>query len=365
LRRVLSKIQSLRISLIVCTLAPLVFSGCKPGSGPSDTIPQSAIEATILRRTIETNVEAAGDIQPEKQIDVKAEISARILKLHVKEGQRVETGAPLVDLDDTELRTEKAAAETEIGISQLELENAERNFEREEQLKARKLVTEQSYEDTRTARDIAQRRLTRSKQRLDNVLSRLDKTRILSPISGTILSLPVVEGQVVVAAASVSSGTPIMSIADLTRLIIKTHINQIDVARLSMGQPFEFTVDSASTTKMRGAIQSIAPISTIKNNVKGFAVELRIENPDPRLRPGMTADIVIPLDRIENVIAAPVAGVFTSGSNRVVFIKDGKKEPGEQPIEIGISNIEFVEVKSGLKENDTILLVRPENLPKR
>jgi RND family efflux transporter MFP subunit len=329
-------------------------------SGASNANNTPLPEAAVVRADVETAVEAAGDILPLVQVDVKSEIGARIDRIFVKEGDKVRQGDPLIGLDATELLTEKSAAETEISIAGLELEQATRNYEMESRLIERKLVTLQKFEDRTTERDIAERKLLRARQKLETVETKLLKTRIAAPLSGTILTLPVVEGQVAIAAASVSSGTLLMSIADLTALKIQCHINQVDVAKLHPGMPFHFTVDSLGDTQMNGVVATIAPTATIVNGIKGFSVALEITDPDPRLRPGMTADARIPTGTASQVLAVPVSAVFSGAdTGKVVFVRDALGKPQERPVEVGVSNLDRVEIKSGLAENEVVFLTRP------
>jgi multidrug efflux pump subunit AcrA (membrane-fusion protein) len=113
---------------------------------------------------------------------------------------------------------------------------------------------------------------------------------------------------------------------------------------------------------MEGKIDRIAPTAVVKNNIKGFQVEIRIEKPDERLRPGMTADVVVPINKAENVLAVPLTAVFAEpDDSKVVFVaaKDPKAAPEKRPVEVGVSNIQYVEIKTGLDEGETVLLSRP------
>ncbi|NJK93154.1 MAG: efflux RND transporter periplasmic adaptor subunit [Blastochloris sp.] len=322
----------------------------------------SSVElAAVERQTIELTVEVAGDIEPAVQVEVKSELSAKILKLHVELGQEVKTGDLLVDLDNKELLTEKASAEIEIAGTKLELEKARADHERDRRLFEQKLIAEKNVLDSKAALDLADNSYDKSQKRLQNVLDRLAKSRVLAPMGGKILELPVVEGQVVVAAASVNSGTALMKIADLQKLQISTHVNQVDVAKLKTGMKVDFSVDSLPGLKMEGRIAEIAPTATIKKNIKGFTVEVAIDQPEGRLRPGMTADVVVPIEKVENVLAVPLAAVFTEGEEKVAFVKaeGAEAKPEMKEVEIGISNIDFVEIKSGLNEGEKVLLSRP------
>lgn len=314
--------------------------------------------ATVGRQTIELTVEIAGDLEPVDVLEVKSEVSAKIKKLHVELGQTVKQGAVLAELDNTELLTERSQIQIEIEGANLELKKAEEDLVRDERLYDRQLIPERDVAERRNARDLAANRLDRARKRIQTLEDRLAKTTITAPMNGIILEMPVVEGQVVVAAASVNSGTMLMKLANLDQLLIKTHVNQVDVARLSEGMGVEFTVDSIPGVDMAGKVFRIAPTATIKNNIKGFQVEIRIAEPDPRLRPGMTADVVIPISKAEGVLAVPLAAVFNEPGDRKVVFLEGT-DPEARPVEVGVANIHFVEIKSGLNENDVVLLARP------
>ena len=120
------------------------------------------------------------------------------------------------------------------------------------------------------------------------------KLKVLAPIAGTILTVPVAERQVVISDGGASS-TTLMIIANLSKLVIDTHVPQADVTKLTSKQAVQFTADSIRGEQMEATISFIAPIATVKNSVKGFIVQAVIEKPDPRLHPGMTAQLTIPI----------------------------------------------------------------------
>ncbi|GAB4248452.1 MAG: efflux RND transporter periplasmic adaptor subunit [Candidatus Methylacidiphilales bacterium] len=335
-------------------------------AAPNAGLTEDQNVAQVTRQDIALYVRVAGDIEPVVQVEVRPEISARIKKLNVQLGQTVNAGDLLVELDDKELLTERNAAEIEIVGARVEAEKAKRDHERDQRLFEKQLISAQTVSDSGTRLELAENTLRRAQSRLQTVKDRLEKTRVLAPMSGTILELPVVEGQVVVGAGSVNSGTVLMKLARMDRLQIATHVNQVDVAKLRPGMSAEFSVDSIQTGSMPGTIERIAPTATVRRNIKGFTVEILIENPDPRLRPGMTAEVRIPIDKAEGVLAVPLAAVFNDpAGGRVTFVRtDGNKTSAEKrPVEIGIANLDFVQIKNGLKENEVVLLTRPQTSP--
>ncbi|MFQ3671792.1 MAG: efflux RND transporter periplasmic adaptor subunit, partial [Verrucomicrobiia bacterium] len=187
--------------------------------------------ARVTRQDIALFVRVAGDIEPVVQVEIRPEISARINRLNVQLGQSVKAGEVLVELDDKELLTEKNSAEIEIVGARLEAEKAKRDHQRDQRLFEKQLISAQALADSGTRLELAENTLRRAQSRLQTVKDRLDKTRVLAPMDGTILELPVVEGQVVVGAGSVNSGTSLMKLARMDRLRIATHVNQVDVAK--------------------------------------------------------------------------------------------------------------------------------------
>ncbi|MGF1679277.1 MAG: efflux RND transporter periplasmic adaptor subunit [Candidatus Methylacidiphilales bacterium] len=320
--------------------------------------------ATVERRDIEINVEVAGDIEPLEQVEVKAEVSAKLKKIHVVLGQSVERDQILFELDDTELLTQLESSKLEIASARLNLEKSLSDHQRNTRMFEKELIPAREVANSLTDQQLAENAVERARKRLQNVEDQLAKTRVMAPISGMILQMPVVEGQVVVAAASVSSGTLLMRLADLSRLVIKTHINQIDVAKISSSMPLNFFVDPLPGELFKGKIHSIAPTATVKQNVKGFEVDMVITDPDPRLRPGMTANVVIPIEKREQVLVVPLAAVFSEPDrSKVVFLPGAESTvaPEKRAVQIGAANMDVVEILSGLKEGEKVLLSRPRD----
>ncbi|MEM1157552.1 MAG: efflux RND transporter periplasmic adaptor subunit [Verrucomicrobiota bacterium] len=321
------------------------------------------LTAEVTRETIELNVEVSGDIEPLEQVEVKAEVSAKLKKIHVELGTSVERGQLLFELDDQELLTDLESAELEIESARLALEKTLSDYQRNQRLFEKELIPARDVADSLTDKELAENSVERAQKRLQNVKDKLDKTKVIAPISGMILEMPVVEGQIIVAAASVNSGTLLMKLADLSNLIITTHINQIDVAKLDSRMKVDFFVDPLPDETFSGQIYSIAPTATIKQNVKGFLVEMVIPEPDLRLRPGMTANVVIPIEVREDVLCVPLAAVFSEPDRtKVVYVHSSEgAEPEKRLVEIGVANLDFVEIESGLTENEIVMLTRPRN----
>jgi len=324
--------------------------------------------AVVEQRDIRFSVPAAGEISPAEQVSVKPEINGRIMELPVDIGDEVKRGELLFTLDDKELRNEKASAETEIERAKLQLSQAERNFRRAGELFEENLISRELYETSKTEFDLAKNALERSQRGLAIIDERLTKTKILAPFDCTILTRPVSMGQAVSGSGGFNSGTEVLTIADLNNLIINAHINQADITRLRQDQEVDVAVEAVTGLTVVGRVERIAPQATIRNNIKGFAVRILLKDVDKRIRPGMTANIKIPVASADNVVAVPLAAVFserdpqTYKTERYVYVKSGENRFERRPVTIGVSDFFFAEVQTGLKPGELISLEPPKDI---
>jgi RND family efflux transporter MFP subunit len=322
---------------------------------PQGTLASRPTTAVVEHRDINFTVTAAGEIGPSEQVSVRPEVNGKIKTLPVDLGDKIKQGDILFTLDDSDLQIEKASRETEIEGAKLQVQKTKRNWQRSEDLFAAKLISQELYEDTKTEYEQAQNALLRATQNLNLVKDRLLKTKIEAPFDCTVLTRPVSIGQAVSGSGGFNSGTEVLTIADLTKMIINAHVNQADVTRLSMGQEVDIEVESVPGLTMKGVVERVAPQSAIKNSIKGYAARILIKDIDNRVRPGMTANLSIPVVSTENAIAVPLAAVFTEQGERYVYVQKGD-EFQKRPVQIGIADYDFAEVLKGLEAGEVVSL---------
>jgi HlyD family secretion protein len=162
-----------------------------------------------------------------------------------------------------------------------------------------------------------------------------------------------------------NSGTEVLTIADLHSMVINAQVNQADVPRLKVGETVEVTIEAVPGLKVNGKVERISPQATIKNNIKGFAARIVLKNDDARVRPGMTANVKIPVASAENVTAVPLAAVFTeknpdSGEmERFVYVQQGDSFE-KKDVKVGVSDYFFAEIQEGIAEGDVVALELPK-----
>ena len=317
--------------------------------------------AVIETRNIKFAINAAGDITPAEQVSVRPEVNGKIEVLPVDVGDRVKSGQLLFKLDDRELQTQRQQEDKNVERSRLQLGQAERDYKRAQLLFESKLISQELFEDGRTKFDLAKNELALREKSLELIVERLRKTEVMAPFDSTILTRPISVGQAVSGSGGFNAGTEVLTIANLNDLIVNAHINQADVTRLHVDQQVQVSVEAVSGLKVVGKVERIAPQSTLKNNIRGFAARILLKDVDSQIRPGMSANISIPVASAENVVAAPLAAVFTETNpatreiERYIWVR--KEETWERrPIKIGVSDYFFAEVTSGLQAGEVVSL---------
>ena len=348
------------------------FFGYKklPELSPSKAAAERASIPTAIaeRKDIRFSVKAAGEIGPAEQVSVRPEINGKIDALPVDLGDRVKKGDLLVQLDDKELQQQRASLVTEIERAKLQQTQAERNFKRAKELHESNLISQEVFENTKTDYDLARNAVERSQRELDIVDERLTRTKITAPFDCTILTRPVSIGQAVSGSGGFNSGTEVLTIADLNSMVINAHINQADVTRLHSDQLVDVAVEAVPGLTLTGRVERIAPQATIKNNIKGFAVRILLKDVGDKVRPGMTANITIPVSSADNVLAVPLAAVFTdrdpdTGENeRYVYVQDKQSGSYERrDVRVGVSDLFHAEIEDGLQPGEVVLLEQPKD----
>ncbi len=316
--------------------------------------------ATIELRNIDFAVTAAGEIGPDDMVSVRPEINGRISQLPVDIGDKVTKGDLLCALDDSDLQSERSTQITQIEGAKLQVEKSKRNYDRNKQLHEIHLVSQEVYDDSVTDYEMSKNALELAEKTLSQIEVQISKTRIMAPVDCTVLTRPVSVGQAVSGSGGVGGGTEIMTIANLKEMIITAHMNQADVPRLRLGQAVDVEVEAVPGMKIKGTVERIAPQATIKNNIKGFETQIRLKNLDPVVRPGMTANMTIPLQSAANAVAIPLAAVFSEENDRYAFVRNQNGDFEIRPIRIGVADFQYAEVLDGLQNGDVVSMVRPE-----
>lgn len=333
----------------------------------------------VKRTNIEQTVSATGEISAAQLVDVGAQSTGQINKLYVKVGQQVQKGDLIADIDSTTqkntLSTHKAQLETyqaKLVSAQIALKSAENKYKREQALWTENATSKEELESVQDALAAAKANIAELKSAIrqtqisiNTAESDLGHTRIKAPMSGTVVSIVVEEGQTV---NSNQSAPTIVQIADLTKMLNKMQVAEGDVDKVKAGSPLTFTTLAQPDRIRKGVLDSVDPGLTTMS--KGsytrstdttdsaiyYYARAYVPNEDHSLYIGMTTENSIVVNSAKQVLAVPTLAVKYNHGKAVVRVLGEQNQPQEREVVIGLSDGMSTEIKSGLKEGEKVII---------
>ncbi len=339
-------------------------------------------------------VTANGKVEARTRVNVSADVMGRIVSLPVVEGEYVKKGQLLVEIDKTQELTDVAQMRAALAAAQVNEEEAQLNFDRQEQFYQKNHSSKAEFDLARTTLDRAKALVNQSQASLNRALDELDKCTIRAPMNGTITTLNSEEGENVIIGTMNNLGTVIMVISDLSEIEVKADIDETDIARLALNQPVKITLDAFPDTAFQGKVTEIGNAAkvtgTYQEQVTNFEVTILITDKVQGIKPGMNATVDVTTDVRDDVIKIPIQavvmrklsemqdktdtnpngavasettvtdssqmtnddeeekevdGVFLVVDNKVKFV----------PVKTGISDQQHIEIISGLEKDETIV----------
>ncbi len=340
--------------LVLVFLTGFILVRCGSDSSAEDYTKYK--EYQVKRGIFINTVTANGVVVPIDRIEIKSKASGLIEELQAEVGDHVKAGDLIARLDQRDELAAVGQAQADYDIAQAELANAKRAYERKEQLFTENLVSEEERDQIELNLAVAKGKLIQSKTILERAQERLRESVVRSPINGIILQKYVEQGQIIASGVSnVSGGTPIVDIADMSRVHIEAGIDEIDIGRIKVDQEGTVVAEAYPSVTFKGKIVRIAPEARVEQNVTLFDIILEVDNPDGRLKSGMNTTVEVTLERKPDVILVPTMMLLpTVEKNKwLVLIKEGAGFELRE-VEIGVSNFREAEVLSGLKEGDIV-----------
>jgi HlyD family secretion protein len=293
------------IALLLAAAPAMMLGGCARKAKTSVVTFE-----TVGRRDITLTIEASGTVEPIDLVEVKSKASGQIVKMPVDVGSLVKQGALLAQVDMTDVKNQydQSYAALRAAQSKSDISNAQKK--RADQLYAQGIITAPEYESATLDLANAQSALVKARTDLDIARQRRDDATVRAPIAGTILEQTVAVGQVIASAtSSVSGGTTLLKMADLSRIRLRALVSETDVGNVRMGQSANVTVDAFPNRSFEGQVEKIEPQAVIQQSVTMFPVLISIANEGGVLLPGMNGEVTMVVDKRENVVAVPVDAV--------------------------------------------------------
>jgi len=369
---------------------------------PADKTPATYQAVPVEKRDITVAVEAAGQIEPALTVELKSKASGQILAIQGETGQVVQKGTLLVQIDKRNPQNALAQASAQLEAAKARRSIAEAQSKRAATLLSEKIINDVDFEQSQLESANAKAEVVRSQVAVETARIQLDDTDLRAPITGTIIEKLVEEGQVISSPImDVGGGTPMLKMADLTSVEVRTLVDETDIGKISPGQAAVVTVTAFPNQPFRGAVQKIEPQATADQTVTTFAVRIVLKNDSGLLKPGMNAEVSILVTESRDVTAVPTGALRTDRdlktsaalvgldeataagqlktnalpdapagnagqsyqySNRYwVFVnRDGK--PVAVPVVTGITDLDYSEVLAGLNPGDLVYLLPSSGL---
>jgi HlyD family secretion protein len=403
------KKKILILGLIAVAIAAVVVVSLKRGGDKGTPVTL----AVVKTGSITGKVSGPGKVDPEASVNISAHIPGKITRLAVREGDTVQKGQLLLELDRTqyEARVQQSRAYIDAQQAQVELaraqsEKAQLDLKRVEDLHQRGLASDQELDLGRTTNRVQVAQLQAAEKALEQAVAAeraarddLDKCRYMAPMDGIVTQLNVEEGEIAVTGTMNNPGTVLLAVADLARMEVEAEIDETDVIDVKLGQKVKIKVDAFPDTSFAGTVTEIANTAITRNRgtqeeVTNFTVKSVFDTRVPTLRPGMSATVEIETAKRDGVMKAPIQAIVSRNQDKekkaearnkaphkskapklesasaadstdaaeeeadkrvdgVYVLRDGRA--GFVPVKTGISDEHSVEIVSGLAAGDKLI----------
>ena len=363
--------------------------------------------STVQRGDIEDVVTATGTLQPRDYVDVGAQVSGQLRKIHVEVGDTVNAGDLLAEIDPTVYRARVDASRAQLKNLRAQLKDREAQLalaqiqlRRQRALMAEDATTKESLQTAEASAKSAEAQLEAVRAQIEQIESTLrgdeaslQYARILSPMAGTVVSITARQGQTL----NTNQQAPVvMRIADLSTMTVQTQVSEADVSRLKLGMEAYFTTLGGSGKRWHGKLEKVEPTPTVTNNVVLYNALFDVPNPDGRLMTQMTEQVFFIVSQAKDVLLVPMAALTQgaprapqlsppaspgsgNGSGRgmgagagqgrsggaaaastgprqgTVKVADERGGVQERKVELGVSNRVQTQVLSGLAEGERVV----------
>jgi membrane fusion protein, macrolide-specific efflux system len=329
-----------------------------------DVVPvDDALVAKVARKDLAIEVIDTGKIEPREKVDIKSKVAGQVLEVLVDEGQSVEKGQLLLRLDPVDYARDAARADAELAQAQQALKFAEQTLARKQAALAERAVAQADVEIAQNEVDMRKAAVRIAEVAVSAAKDRLRSCEIRSPLAGTVIARGIEPGEVVSPGVQATfEGKPLLTVADLSTLIARTELNQIDVARIAMGQTVKLTLDALPDKSWTASITKIAPaaVKATGRDAEVFPVEATLEGADTSIKSGMTADVRILVETRSKALAVPIEAIVKESGKS--FAKKVKKDESDKKlaekieVKVGKSNDREIEILEGLVEGDEIVI---------
>ncbi len=368
-------------------VAVIIFASVRGGGSKGEKVYVEPVKP----RDIQAIVTAPGEVNPKVKVNISAHIVGKIEHLYFNEGDMVRKGRKLVDLEKFAYQAQYDRARAEAANRRIEVQRARAgvataeaaykravNLERQG-IQAQELFdhTRQEFQNAQAAYASAEGGVRQADAMLQQARTDLDRTTIVSPIDGKAVQLNAHEGEVVITGTMNNPGSVIAIIADLSEILVEAEVGETEVVGIRVGQKAKVHVDAVPDKEYIGHVEEIGSSAAVRQNsgtgMRYFKVKVAIDNPDERLKPGMTSQVAIVTTTAGAALSLPIQSVVervppslakgkkdeeerddnTPKRKYVFIVRDGKAKMSE--VSTGVSDATHVAIVSGAKAGDQVV----------
>jgi HlyD family secretion protein len=312
---------------------------------------------TVTKSTVVT-----GKIQPRDEVNVKAQISGIVAELYKEAGQTVQQNEVIAKLKVIPEMSQLSSAQSRVRLSEVNLKQAQTNYDREKKLFDDQLVSAEAFEQVAQALKQAKEEYNASVESLEIIrdgVSSSNKsgssTLVRSSVAGLILDIPVKVGNTVINSNTFNDGTTIATVADMDDLIFDGNIDETEVGRLHIGLPVRITVGALQDVSFDAALEYISPKATESGGTNLFEIKASVRVPeDITIRSGYSANAEIELQRAENVLTIPESALQFEGEDTFVYVLGTGGDYERRDVVPGLSDGVNIEIKEGLSLGEKV-----------
>lgn len=350
-----------RITLIAATLVALLFVLKYFNDANSESIIDYDTQ-TPFYTSLNTNVVATGKLNPEDEIELKPQVTGIVDMVYVEEGDMIQKGDLIAKIRVVPNEQSLVSANSRINSSKLSFDNSKRLFDRSKELFSKGVISKQDFENAELSLNQARESLTQAENDFKIIKQGSlsgggsANTNIIAQISGTILEIPVREGNQVIESNNFNAGTTIATVADMSIMIFEGQVDEAEVGKLEEGKDIKVVLGALGEEEFPSKLTFVAPKGIEANGAVQFKIKASVEIPTSKVRAGYSANAIIEIENTENSLCIKESLIqfnrFTEKPFVEILNDDGvfvKKD-----ITIGISDGISVEVLEGIKEDDKI-----------
>lgn len=342
------------ISVIVLALVAYSFIGS------NDTAVIEAKTVAAKKGNVTTMVTATGTIEPTNQVDVGTQVSGVVEKIYVDYNSVVTEGQLIAELDKTNLKAAQTQAQASYDNAVSQRNYLQTIYERQKTLYDNQVISKSDFDDAVYNYETAKGTVIQRLSDLQSAKTNLGYANIYSPINGVVLSRAIEEGQTV--AASYSTPTLFTIAEDLKEMQVEADVDEADIGEVKDGQRVSFTVDAYQGQEFEGVVTQVRLDPTITSNVVTYTVVIKADNPDLKLKPGLTATISIYTLELKNVLSVEAKAINFKPTppemmayNEQQNISVDRPKDGPRPTEDGATKVWVLEANGAISPKEVTL----------